>query len=82
MDMYRILPLPSGTYNKGGIFFQDSNDLLLLILSIFFFCLGIYFTFFSKINVYTGCQTSCKALDIFISNNADPNDTDGQEAKK
>lgn len=49
MDMYCILPLPSGTYNKGGLFFQDTNDFILLILSIIFFGLGIYFTFFSKI---------------------------------
>lgn len=49
IDMYNILPLPSGTYNKGGLLFQDSNDLILLILSIFFFCLGVYFTFFSEI---------------------------------
>lgn len=39
----------SGFRNQGWIFWNTYNDLMLLILSIIFLIIGIYFIFLSKI---------------------------------
>lgn len=46
LDMF--VTNPTG-FNLGGYLFQHYNDLSLLVLAVIFLCIGVFFTFFSKI---------------------------------